>query len=49
MVLSLCNYSHRIRYNEIVSVFLHAIQKPATEKILEKGLLIGEHMLLCMM
>ena len=28
---------------------MHAIQKPAIEKILEKGLQISEHMLLCMM
>jgi len=49
MVLSLYNYfPHRIHYNEIVSIFLHAIQKPATEKILEKGLQITEHILLCM-
>ena len=50
MVLSLCNYFPlRIHCNERVSVFMHAIQKPATEKILEKGLQISEHMLLCMM
>ena len=49
MVLSLCNYfPHRINCNEIVCVFLHAIQKPATEKILEKGLQITERMLPCM-
>jgi len=28
---------------------MHAIQKPAAEKILEKGLQISEHMLICMM
>jgi len=50
MVLSLCNYFLlRIHCNETVSVFMHAIQKPASEKILEKGLQISEHMLLSMM
>ena len=33
MVLSLCNYFPlRIHYNERVSVFMHTIQRPATEK-----------------
>jgi len=37
MVSSLCNYlSLRIHCNETVSVFMHAIQKPTTEKILER-------------
>ena len=51
MVLSLCNYFPlRIRCNERVSVFMHVIQKSATEKFsLVKGLQISEHMLLYMM
>ena len=45
MVLSLCTYFPlRIHCNERVSVFMHAIQQPATEKILVKGLQISEYM-----
>jgi len=47
--LSLCNnFTFRIHCNERVSMFMHAIQKPTTEKILMKGLQISEHMLLYM-
>ena len=49
MVLKKCYPSKyfplRTHCNERVSVFMHAIQKPATEKILVKGLQISEHML----
>jgi len=50
MVLSLCNYFPlRIHCNETLVYLCILIQKLATEKILEKGLQISEHMLLCMM
>jgi len=50
---SLCNFFPlRIYCTERVIVFMHTIQKPATEKILVRGLQnteISEHMLLCML
>ena len=47
MILSLYHYFPlRIQCNETVSAFMYAIQKPAAEKILVKGLQISEHMLL---